>query len=127
MGAGTNSLSRGFWRVIFSYKKDFGFWRKFPNSARSLNSIETRKPNIKQDQVRLELLGLLNGNRPIGGLAHDLHVRLSLQRRRSEATPRIKVVYHQNTSCQIGAPCYGPGRSQNIWSDARASRRLGHL
>src|SRR5204863_9573152 len=108
MGSGTKCLSRRFWLVIFSYKKDFGFWRKFPNAARSLNSIETRKPNIKQDQVRLELLGLLNGNRPIGGLAHDLHVRLSLQRRSSEATPRIKVVYDQNTSCQIGAPGDAP-------------------
>ena len=104
MSAGTKSLSGSFRRVIFSYKKDFGLWRKFPNSARGLNSVETRKPDIKQDQVRLELLGLLNGNRSIAGFAHDLKVRLSLQRRRSKATPRVKVVYHQNTNCQIGAP-----------------------
>jgi hypothetical protein len=42
-------------------KNYFGVWNEFPDLPARLNSIQARETDIEQNQIRVEVFGLLDG------------------------------------------------------------------
>jgi len=59
-----------------------------------LQPVQVRQANIKQNQIRLQLFGFLDGFQPIRGL-RDLKFRPLLQRRTDESAEGFKVIDYQ--------------------------------
>ena len=77
----------------------FGFQGNLSNWLSRFDSIQNQKPDVKKDQIRLQLLGLLNRFFSVGCLADDLQVTSFCQRRPDKLSKRGKLL---TTRTRIG-------------------------
>ena len=89
-----------------------------------LESMHLRQVDIEQNQIRLQLFGLLNGLQPIRRL-DGLELRPSLKRRTNEMAERRMVLDDENPQRHMeesSLPCHQPPVMKKIlWQSRHAS------
>jgi hypothetical protein len=65
-------------------------------SPGGFDSIQLRKSDVQQNQVRLQFLCLLNRFESVRDLTYDLQSGLSLKYLRDKTPQRCEIVYHEN-------------------------------
>ena len=91
-------LQRGFSNVpcpVPAHEQDFRIWRECEDSSSDFDTVERRKPDVQQRQIRFERFRLLNRFQSISGFTDDLALKVP-KRRRDIAAPRLVIVDHQN-------------------------------
>ena len=89
---------RYFMRTVLADEEDLGGRGDLSDSMSGFNPVECRKANIQKDQVRLQLLGLLNGFQTIRNFSDDLQFVMCEKRQTDEAPPRLVIINHEDAN-----------------------------
>src|SRR5215510_1659880 len=88
-------------RTILAQEQNFRFWDTFSNLSTRFETIDAWKPDIQQDQVRMQLLSHLDRFSAVRRLADDLELGLFLKGGSDEPTPRLVIVNHENSKSRF--------------------------
>lgn len=76
--SGTDRLAHHLGRIMLRYDQNFSFRNIFPDSPASFQPIHSRHTDVKNDDIRLQAIGLVHGfnsvlcfinDRPLGATA----------------------------------------------------------
>jgi hypothetical protein len=67
-------------------------WAQFANSPRDFHPIQQGESDVQQDQIWLEIFGLLDSFQSVTNLSDDLAPRLFLQRDTQEPAETFVVI-----------------------------------
>src|ERR1700758_781462 len=84
------------WISLLSHEEYRSIWNECGDSFGSFDTVQSRQPNVEQNQIWLQFLGLLNCLQSVGGLINDLPLRPRLQGRTNEAPKRLEVIDHES-------------------------------
>ncbi len=84
--------------ILLAQKNYFRFGGDLPNFLGGSNPIQLWKPDVQQNQVRLQFLRLQNSFDSVGRKANNLQCWIFLELRMDPAAPIGEIIYQKNTN-----------------------------
>ena len=98
-------------RRLLTYEKYLRARGVFPYLSRRFNAIESRKPDVQQNQVGLQFPGPLNRLWPVSHFAGDPYFRMFLKDRADKAPPWLRIIDDQSAEWSSRHSSLAPGNS----------------